>query len=310
MKISSELTTTFALLAAMLLWASSFVALKYTFEHFDPWFVIFARMAVALLFALMIAPGIFRSVSITRQDLRSLLLMALFEPGLYFVFETEALKNTAASQAGMITALFPVMVALGAWLWIGERIGFRIVFGGLLAFAGAVGLSLTAASDTSAPAPLYGNFMEFLAMVSAVAYTLTLKRLSHRFGPLFLTAFQALAGTAFFALFLLFRPEALPRSFPPEPTLAILYLGVAVSFVAYGLYNYGVSRIPASRASLFINLIPVFAVLLGWGLLDERFSWREILASALILTGVFIAQRDVPPDIKETLGDPELPKGA
>jgi len=305
---SSRLLTVSALLGAMVLWASSFVALKYTFESFEPFFVIFARMGIALLFVLLVFPRTFRGVHLNRQDWKWLLLMALFEPGLYFLFEAEALANTSASQAGMITALLPILVAIGAWLWIGERLTRRILVGGLLAIVGAVWLSLAVSRTQSAPHPLYGNFMEFLAMLTAAGYTLTLKHLSRKLLSLFLTAFQALVGTLFFGIVMLVTGTPLPENLPTEPSLAILYLGIAVTFGAYGLYNYGVNRIPASQASLYVNLIPLFAVLLAWLLLDERLGWQELLGGALMLGGVWIAQREEP-NIVEELADPDLPKG-
>jgi drug/metabolite transporter (DMT)-like permease len=205
----------------------------------------------------------------------------------------------------MITALLPVMVALGAWFWIGEKLTGRIILGGMLAFVGAVWLSLGGEASDYAPNPLYGNFMEFLAMVMAVGYTLTLKHLSKRFKPLFLTAFQALVGSLFFAPFLLLESVSLPTTFPLMPSLAVLYLGIAVSFGAYGLYNYGVSHMPASEASLYINLIPVFAVIMGYLLLDEALGWDQLLGGMVILTGVWIAQSRS----AEVIADPEIPKG-
>jgi len=302
---ASRALTLAALAGAMLLWASSFIALKYAFMHYDPMVVIFARMAIALLFVLLFFRDLLRNLKISRNDLKYLSLMALFEPCLYFIFEAEALVHTTAAQAGMITALLPVMVALGAWLWIGERLNGRILFGGLLAFVGAVWLSLGGEASSYAPDPLYGNLMEFMAMVMAVGYTLTLKHLSKRFRPLFLTAFQVFVGTLFFAPFLLSSHVRLPETLPLVPSLAVLYLGIAVSFGAYGLYNYGVSRIPASEAALYINLIPVFAVLLAYVLLDESIGWDELVGGAMILAGVWIAQSKA----AVSVADPETPKG-
>ncbi|MBT8329347.1 MAG: DMT family transporter, partial [Desulfofustis sp.] len=77
------------------------------------------------------------------------------------------------------------------------------------------------------------------------------------------------------------------------PALAVIYLGSFVTLGAYLLYNYGVSKIPASQASAFVNLIPVFAVILGFLILGERFTPIQFVASALVLLGVFISQRRV-----------------
>jgi len=285
-------TTLLSLVGAMVLWASSFVALKYTFSHFDALFVIFARMVIASVFILLFFHRELRSIPVKRQDWFYLILMALFEPCFYFVFEAEALKNTTASQAGMITALLPVLVALGAWIWFKERIGLRVILGGILAFAGAVWLSMGAPVRSDAPHPLYGNIMEFFAMISATGYILIMKHLTRRFSPLFVTIFQAFAGTVFFAFLVVATGVKLPETWPFEPTLALLYLGVAVTFGAYGLYNYGTSRMPAAQASLFINLIPVFAVLLSWLLLDEAIGWNELLGGSIILGGVLLAQME------------------
>ena len=301
--------TILALVGAMVLWASSFVALKYAFIQFDPWFVIFARMAIASVFVLLFFRKALRGLEITRSDWKYLLIMALFEPCFYFIFEAEALKNTTASQAGMITALLPIMVALGAWFWIRERITIRIIGGGILAFIGAVWLSVGAPVSISAPHPIYGNTMEFLAMVTATGYILTMKNLTRKFRPLFLTIFQAFSGTVFFAGLMLVTGTHLPDRWPIEPTASLLYLGIAVTFGAYGLYNYGTSKMPAAQSSLYINLIPVFAVILSWLLLGETFGWSEVIGGAVILTGVGIAQSEKAVHSPEMATDPDAPRG-
>ena len=300
--------TILALVSAMILWASSFVALKYTFAQFDALFVIFARMAIASVFVLLFFRRALRGLTLTRSDWKYLLIMALFEPCLYFIFEAEALKNTTASQAGMITALLPIMVALGAWLWIKEALRWRVIAGGILAFVGAVWLSMGAPVSAGAPRPLYGNIMEFLAMVSATGYILTMKHLTRRFSALFVTVFQAFTGTIFFALLGIVTGAEIPDAWPMEPTLALLYLGVGVTFGAYGLYNYGTSKMPAAQSSLYINLIPIFAVILSYLLLGETFGWSELIGGIVILGGVLLAQSDNG-NATQSVADPDTPKG-
>jgi drug/metabolite transporter (DMT)-like permease len=69
-----------------------------------------------------------------------------------------------------------------------------------------------------------------------------------------------------------------------------VYLGIFVSIGAYGLYNFSVSRMPASQASAFVNLIPAFTVFLGWLILGERFTPLQYVASIIVFTGVFLSQ--------------------
>lgn len=278
-----------ALLAAMLLWASSFVALKVAFRGFDPMAVIFGRMAVGSLGFLLLWRRPW-SVPWRRRDLKYVAFMALCEPCLYFLFEARALELTSASQAGMVTALLPPMVAVAAGVFLKERVTGRMLAGFALAGAGVCGLSLGARVSGDAPAPLAGNALEFLAMVCATGYTVTLRSLTARISPLLLTGMQALVGALFFLPFLLFSPAPFPVRPDPLAAAAVVYLGLAVTLGAYGLYNFGVSRVPASRAAAFVNLIPVFAVALGWLLLGDRFTPAQWGASALVFAGLYLSR--------------------
>ena len=278
-----------SLLLAMVLWASSFIALKLAFRAYDPMFVIFARMAIASICFLTIIRR-FGGVTYRAGDFKYMVFMAVCEPGFYFLFEAKALENTTASQAAMITAMLPLMVAVAARVYLKEQITVKTVAGFVLAIAGASWLSLGGQASESAPNPVLGNFLEFMAMVCATGYIITLKRLSARYHPFFLTAFQAFTGSLFFLPFAFAGKSALPTHFDPVSALSIVYLGVAITLGAYGLYNYGLSKIPANQASAFINLIPVFAVLLGWLILGEQFTPMQYAASALVLAGVLLSR--------------------
>lgn len=283
---------TLSLVTAMILWASSFIALKIAFQEYHPMIVIFGRMVVGSCCFLLFYRQIRRTV-IKREDVKYLLFMAVCEPCIYFIFEAKALELTSASQAGLITAMLPLMVALGATVFLKERISRQTLVGFLIAISGACWLSISGEKSASAPNPLLGNFLEFMAMVAATGYTLSLKHLSVRYSPLFLTAVQTWVGALFFSLFLLHPDINLPRIWYPAPALAVIYLGSFVTLGAYLLYNYGVSKIPASQASAFVNLIPVFAVILGFIILGERFTPTQFIASGFVLLGVFISQRRV-----------------
>ena len=277
------------LLGAMVLWAGSFVALKIAFRSCDPYFVIFGRMAVASCCALLFYRQI-RRCAYQKGDWLYIAALGLCEPCLYFVFEAKALMLTSASQAGMITALLPVMVALGAWLVFKETMTRRIVAGFAVAVAGVCLLTFTGEVTDSAPNPPLGNFYEFLAMVSATGYTLVLKRLSFRYSPLFLTSVQSVAGAIFFALLMWVFGIPVPETIPTEAAFTIVYLGVFVTFGAYFCYSFAMVRMPASQATAYINIIPVLTLMFGWLFLGEVFSPLQYTAAAMIIAGVFLSQ--------------------
>ncbi|MBT8362026.1 MAG: DMT family transporter [Deltaproteobacteria bacterium] len=94
-----------------------------------------------------------------------------------------------------------------------------------------------------------------------------------------------------FSIFLFLPTTAFPEEISFAATIAVIYLGSFVTLGAYLLYNFGVSKIPANRASAYINLIPFFAIILGFVILGESFSIGQYFASALVLFGVFLSQR-------------------
>ncbi|MEW6261705.1 MAG: DMT family transporter [Thermodesulfobacteriota bacterium] len=277
------------LVMASLIWASSFVAFKLTFRSYAPMQVVFARMAIGS-FCLFLMRGRFRGLEYRPGDWKPLLFMAFCEPCLYFIFETWALLNTTASQVGMITALLPLMVAVTARFVLNERLTGRTIVGFVLAVGGAAWLSAGGLVSEQAPNPALGNFLEFLAMICAVGYTVMIKKLSHRYSPLFLTAVQNYVGMIFFLPLVFVPPLTWPDRIDLLALAATVYLGTVVTIGAFVLYSFGVSRIKASQASAFINLIPVFAAGLGWLILGETFTRLQYMASLVVLVGVFLSQ--------------------
>lgn len=278
-----------ALTGAAMIWGSSFPALKFAFLSWDPMVVIFGRMLVATLVFLPFFPGFCR-LRFRKRDIGLMVVMALCEPCLYFLFEAKALVLTTASQAGMVASTMPLLVAVLAWLVLREAISARVLAGFVLAIVGVVWLSLAAGESEYAPNPLMGNFYELLAMSCAAGYTVTLRHLSGNYPPLFLTAVQAVVGALFFLPFLFLPGHPLPTGLAPvEPLLATIYLGVVVSGGAYTLFNYGVSRLSASRASAYVNLVPVFSLFFATLFLGETLNRPQMFASGLVLLGVVLS---------------------
>jgi drug/metabolite transporter (DMT)-like permease len=278
-----------ALLTAVLLWGGSFAAMRLAVQVMNPLSVVWLRMVIALALILPFAGrlkiGVYR-----RGDWKSLLPMVLFQPCLYFLLESNALRFTTSSQAGVISALVPLLVAVGAWFMLGEPVG-KYTFGGLLLSVGGVAvLSLSGTAAASAVNPLLGNGLELCAMVSAAINMIMVKRLSARYNPWLLTALQVLSGSLFFSpgLILLIQSPAVHWTAPL--LFCIVFLGALVTLGAFGLYNWAMSRIPASQASAFINLVPVTAVVIGWLVMGESLNGVQSVSAAAVIVGVVISQ--------------------
>ncbi len=273
----------------MLIWASSFIALKSVMQDLNEFTVIFFRMLIASSCFLYFIKS-FLKYKFTKKDLKLILLLALFEPSLYFIFEIKALGYTSASQAGLMTSFMPILTAMLAGYFLKEIITKQLVVGAVFTLSGAVWLSLQSGASEFAPNPLLGNFLEFLAMLCGAGYTIVARYLSDKFSALFITALQSFIGAIFFFPFFLYEYITMPFSITSEAIWWLLYLGVIVTLGGYGLYNYALTKIQASKTAMFINLIPIFTLLLAYLILNEVLTNLQLFASAMIIVGVLVSQ--------------------
>ena len=191
----------------------------------------------------------------------------------------------------MVVAALPLAVVVAAWLLLGERPHRRVWIGFVLAVVGVVWLSAGSEATESAPNPIFGNFLEVLAMLCGALYVVCAKQLSSRCSPVLITTMVNFTISLLFFLCLLPLPAVkLPDSFPLLPTLAILYLGVGVTMLSFLLYNFAVRSVPVSRTGAFLNLVPVLTLFMGMVFLDERLTAGQWAASALVFGGVILSQ--------------------
>ena len=291
-----------ALVFAMVLWASSFIALKLAFVSYDPWTVIAGRMWVATLCFLVMWKRVMR-FEYRSGDWKVLLILVAAEPCLYFILEAMALQYTSAGQAGMVTSLAPLLTAVVAYIFLKERLSRIAVFGLSIAIGGVLMLGTDGHGSDAAPNPMLGNALEFGAMLCAAICSVCLKHLSSRYSALTLTALMSFAGLIFFT------PLAMtlgnPWHWDDQGVTAIVFLGAFVTLGAYLLYNYAIAHMPVTRAASFVNLIPVFTLVLAYLILDERMTMTQLGACALVMVGVGVSQmrsRKGPAQAAEQLG--------
>jgi drug/metabolite transporter (DMT)-like permease len=280
----------FALLGgAVLFWGTSFVAMKTALDSFPPMTLVWLRMVVA---ALAFAPfwGRLPRPEYRRGDWKVLSFASLCIPSLYYLAEGYAMRFTTSSQAGVISAIVPLLVAGGAWLVLKERMSWRGAVGIGLSLGGVAMLSLGGVAQQSASNPLLGNLLELGAMFAAAGSMLAIKHLSSRYDPWLLTGMQAVVGAVFFAPLALTAGPVAWGTVTPAAWGCVAYLGIAVSLGAFGLYNSALKSMPASRAALSVNLVPAVALLAGWALRGESLSWVQLTACAIIVGAVLFAE--------------------
>lgn len=290
---SGRLKTIFAplcLAIAVTLWGTSFMATKTAMVGFSPMGVMWLRMTLASLLVLALRSKI-PAPEYRPGDWRVLLLLCLMQPCGYFLLEGYAISLTTSAQAGMISALVPLFVTVGAWAILKERVSTGGWIGLVVSISGVAWLSLSGNADSTAPNPALGNLLEVCAMVCAAVYMVVMKRLSSRYSTWWLTGMQCVAGAIFFLPGGILGMVGGSAEVPLSAWLAVGYLGLFVTLGAFGLYNMAMTMMPAGKAAMAINLVSPVALMTGWLMLGETMSLMQLAACGVIGVGVYLGRK-------------------
>lgn len=263
------------------MWGGGMTAMKFAYESFGGCQIVFARVAFAAVFYLII----WRRWAIPYQkgDWRWICLLVAFEPCLFFIFETFSMKYTTASQGGVIAACFPICTAIAAWIFLGEKLSARIIGAIALAVAGVAMSSCFASDDARASNPLLGNLLMFGAVLSSSGYAVCVRYISRRYSFLAISAIQAIGGGIVFLPLLFFEP--IPTNVSFSALGGLLYMGLVVGLLVYLSFNFSLQHLEAGIVALFGNLIPVFTVIIAWLILSENISLLQLTGICLTLLG-------------------------
>jgi drug/metabolite transporter (DMT)-like permease len=280
------------LMGAALFWAGNFTTARALRDAWPPLPLNAVRWLVALAVLLPFTWGSLRAHAGTlRREVPWLAALALTGVVLFQTFLYQALASTTVVTAALIAANTPLAIALGARWVYGERLTRRRALGIAVAFAGA--LVVVARGDLGLLLALRltpGDLWMLAAVPCWAAYSLLLKRT-----PAGLPQGTVVVATsALGALMLL--PLAAWRiaagdavTLSPASVAGALYIGVFAGALAFVFWNRGVAAVGATRAGLFLHLMPLFAALLGVTFLGERLATHHLAGGALVMTGLLLA---------------------
>lgn len=285
---NNELFAYASLVLAMLLYGSTFLAMKVILDDYPPVTMITIRMLFASITFLPFLFTTYKKIRIQKKDIKILLFMILAEPCLYFIFEGYALEHTTSSQAGIVNALEPVFITIGAAFILKERMPKVAYLGFVIAIIGSIFLSISAQATENAPNPLFGNMLEGLAIMLAALSIITTKYLMDKYPPFYLAGCQIIGGAIFFTILNYIMYGSL--EIHTGTSLFILIYLALLTVVTYALYNFSMCSLSASKASPFLYLMPVFAMIFGWFFLDEILTKTQIIACFIIFFGIYLTQ--------------------
>jgi drug/metabolite transporter (DMT)-like permease len=280
------------LLAAVLIWGSTYVVTKSGVEDMPPMLFALLRYCVAslLLVPLALARGGLRRLP-RPVPWGILALMGLTGVALYYTAFNLGLTYTTASQAAMIQSSIPAVTALLAVVWLGERPSARRIVGISLAIVGVVLVVAGEKPEAGASrAPAIGNLLLFGTVLTWSIYTVLAKRLADA-DFIAVMAAVSVAGTLMLIPAALVEAAAMPvPSIPGDGWLRIAYLGAFSSALSYLFYNRALRDLDASQVGAFSNLAPVVGVVSGAVFLGETITPLALSGGAVALIGVWMCR--------------------
>ncbi len=233
------------------------------------------------------------TIRFRKAHIKSIFIVAILQPVLYFLFEVYGLARTTSSEAGMMIALIPIFVTIFSAIILKERAKVMQIVFILLSVSGIIFIQIMQASS-GVEVEILGFLLLLGAVLSAALFTIASRYASVNVKAYELTYFMMLFGAVTFNgiyLFVLFvegRPfDYVSNLFFIELLVPILYLGVAASIGGFFLVNYTLGKLEAHVSSIYANLATVTAILAGTFILREPIFWYHYLGGVMIITGVY-----------------------
>lgn len=276
-------------------WAGAFIAGKLSVPFIPAFTLTFLRFSIATIILYVIVRYKDKSnYKLTTKDIPIFLFTGIVGMFGYHVFFFTALKYTTAINSSLIGATNPIITTILCIIFLKDKITFKRAIGIFLSFLG-VFLTITNANLATIHnlALNKGDLLMLVAVCMWAAYSVFSKKVMHKFSPLILTFYSFLFCTVFLIPFVIYeRPWTFITNVPYYSFLAVAYMSIFASVIGYLVQQMSIKQIGPSKTSIFINLVPIFSIVLSVIILKESISTVKILTTFLIITGVYICQRN------------------
>lgn len=283
----------FALLVAVTIWGVSTPIIKWMLFEVPPFTLGFFRFFVASFFLFLI----FRpNLIIQKKHIPIVILAAVIGITVHLSLFFFAIRLTSAVNAAVIASASPIIVAIGAALFLKEHITKGIVMAGVL---GTIGVSIIIAEPLAKEGisnSFIGNMLLLLSLLFGVGYGLTCKYLFRTYHSMTITFYSFFIGGALFFPLMLIVDQFPTREMISTPNF---YLGVPFgiifpSITAFALWQWGLSKLPASRVGFFSYLDPVITGIAAFFILGEVVEIPVIVGGLFILGSLYFAESKHP----------------
>ncbi|WAC40747.1 DMT family transporter [Pedobacter sp. SL55] len=279
-----------ALFAIAIVWGTTYLGIRIAVHTIPAWFVAGFRQVVAssILLAILLYKGEFKWIgwkSFGRQILVAS-LMIIVANGMTTVAE----ESIPSGLTSLLTALSPIVVFLGSLIFGLQKPSLKGFIGVIIGFSGVAFIFRDGIGDILDPNYKTGIIYLAIAILGWAAGTIYTKKYTHKSSNIFLDLFYqfAYAAVAQLIIALFVSPTTEFTQWSWQSIAAVVYLGVFGSVVGFFCYNYALKKVSATEVSILSYFNTIIAIFLGWLILNETVTYDLLIATVLIILGVFI----------------------
>lgn len=278
-----------AVVMAMVFWSLTF--LWYKDVVYKPLTLVTLRLGISSILLFVVTLAIGKLVKVQRADYKYFLLLAFFEPFLYFLGEAYGMTMVSSTLAAVIICTIPLFSPLGEFYLYKQRITLMNFFGIIVSVLG-VGIVIFHNGFERVDANFYGILLMLLAVFAALGYSLTLRKLTCKYNVFSIITYQNTLGTLFYIpLFLVFElNHFIVTGINFKLMLPIFALAIFGSTIAFLLFTYSVKHLGVTSANTFTNAIPVLTAIFAYLLRDEILTPIKMIGIAVVVAGLFLSQ--------------------
>ncbi|WP_166920547.1 DMT family transporter [Flavobacterium poyangense] len=290
MKQSLDYKLIFALATVGVVWGTTFLGIRVAVETIPPWFVTSIRQGLAGLMLMVVLLFKNQLKWIGWKNLKHQLVPSILMIVIANGFTTVAEQTLPSGLASVISAMSPILIFIGSILFGLQKASLRGLVGVIIGFSGVVFIFKDGLGSFLDADYKIGVMFMGLAILAWAAGTIYTKTHAYKTDNIALNLFYQfmMASCIQLVLAFIFSPNPDVSSWSSRSIFASLYLSVFGSVIAFLCYNYALKRVTAIQVSILSYINTIIAVFLGWLLLDEKITVDFIIATVLIILGVFI----------------------
>lgn len=289
----SKVLTYIASIFAITLWGMSYIWTdKLIALNIPIFYFVFVRILLAGVILFLFNTAYTRIKRIQRQDLPKFLLLAFFEPFIYFICETYGLKLTGSpTLSALVIATIPIFSIGAGIIFFKEKINFVNIIGIILSLIGIIMVAM--AKGELGENFIWGVVLLLIAVVSEVGHASITKSLSGNYSSQIIVMYQFLIGAVYLLPLFIWKGTegfSIETHFSPEVWYPIICLAVLCSSLAFSLWVSTIKSLGVAKSSIFSALIPVAAAIIAWILGHEMLNERQWIGIAVSSFGVILSQ--------------------